>query len=92
MDKRGALFLILAFVLAITTGGGIYLYLKGVAATQESADQDTVPVVVASKDLNFGTRLSDSHVRVAYYPKDSVPNGAFADIDRSDNVWTATTT
>jgi pilus assembly protein CpaB len=81
MDKRGAFFLFLAFALAVTTGGGIYLYLKGVSVTQKPVELDTVPVVVASKDLNFGTRLSDDHVRVVRYPKGSVPTGAFTSAD-----------
>jgi pilus assembly protein CpaB len=82
MDKRGAFFLILAFVLAVTTGGGIYLYLKGMAVAQESDEEvDTIPVVVAKKDLNFGTLLGDEHVRVVRYPKDAIPKGAFTTLD-----------
>ena len=81
MDKRGAFFLILAFVLAVTTGGGIYLYLKGVAATQEEVEPETVPVIVASKDMNFGTKLTEEHLRIAQYPKDSIPSGAYSDLD-----------
>lgn len=81
MDKKGAFFLILAFALAVTTGGGIYLYLKGVAATQEPVEPDTVPVIVASKDMNFGTKLTEEHLRIAQYPKDSIPTGAYSDID-----------
>jgi len=81
MDKRGMFFLILAFALAVTTGGGIYLYLKGVDATREPVELNTVPVVVASKDLNFGTKLTSDHLRVARYPRESIPAGAFASID-----------
>jgi pilus assembly protein CpaB len=81
MDKRGAFFLILAFALAVTTGGGIHLYLKGAAATQGSVESNTVPVVVASEHLNFGTRLAENHLRVVQFPKESVPTGAYSDVD-----------
>lgn len=81
MDKKGVFFLIFAFVLASATGAGIYLYLKGVPATLEPSEPDTVPVVVVRQDLTFGTKLSEDHLKVVQYPKDAVPAGAIASID-----------
>lgn len=81
MDKKGAFFLILAFVLAATTGGGMYLYLKGMPATQTQVEPEGVPVVVARQDLTFGTKLTSDHLRVVRFPKEAVPDGAIADLD-----------
>lgn len=81
MDKKGAFFLILAFVLAATTGGGMYLYLKGMPATQTQVEPEGVPVVVARQDLTFGTKLTSDHLKVVRFPKDAVPDGAIANPD-----------
>jgi pilus assembly protein CpaB len=40
-----------------------------------------VPVVVSATDLTFGTKLDKAQLRVYRYPKESVPAGAFSDID-----------
>ncbi len=42
---------------------------------------DTVPVVVAATDLPFSTRLEPIHMRVAAYPRASVPTGAVSTPD-----------
>jgi pilus assembly protein CpaB len=42
---------------------------------------ETVPVVVASKDLTFGTTLDTEHLNVVQFPKDAMPRGAYASVD-----------
>lgn len=80
MDKKGALFLLAAAVLAVAAGGAIYLYLKGVPATPVVASE-TVPVVVATKDMTFGTTLKDSDVKLVAFPKEAIPTGSYGAID-----------
>jgi pilus assembly protein CpaB len=80
MDKKGIALLIVALVLAITAGGGIYLYLKGMPLTQAKV-ADTVPVVVAESDMSFGTTLEEKHLRLVEFPKESVPAGSYSSID-----------
>lgn len=80
MDKRGIALLLIAMVLAVAAGGGVYLYLKGIPAA-EAQVPETVPVVVANKDISFGTTLSEEHVKVVQLPKNSVPLGVYSDVD-----------
>lgn len=80
MDKKGIALLITALVLAVAAGGSVYLYLKAMP-TERTEKPTTVPVVVAAKDMTFGTTLDDSHLRVVEFPQESVPAGSFASID-----------
>jgi pilus assembly protein CpaB len=80
MDKKGAIFLLVATVLAAAAGGGIYLYLKGMPSAEATAPE-TVPVVVATKDMTFGTTLKDEHLKLVPFPKEAVPPGSYSSID-----------
>jgi pilus assembly protein CpaB len=80
MDKKGIALLMVALVLAITAGGGVYLYLKGMPLVQAKAT-DTVPVVVAESDMSFGTTLEEKHLRLVEFPKESVPFGSYSSVD-----------
>ena len=75
-------------ILALAVGLGFLAALAGYAglkATAAQVAQNTskhfVPVVVAATDLTFGTKLDRAQLRIAKYPKESLPNGAFSDID-----------
>jgi pilus assembly protein CpaB len=46
-----------------------------------NTSKEFVPVVVTATDLTFGTKLDKNQLRVFKYPKESVPAGAFSDID-----------
>jgi len=80
MDKKGIAFILLALVMGSLAAGGVYLYLKG-APVAEAQAVETVPVIVASKDLTFGTTLKDEHLRVVDFPKSAVPSGHFSSVD-----------
>jgi pilus assembly protein CpaB len=80
MDKKGAIFLLVATVLAIAAGGGIYLYLKGMPVAEATAPE-TVPVVVATDDMTFGTTLKSEHLKVVPFPKEAVPPGSYSSVD-----------
>lgn len=87
MDKKGIALLLVALVLAAAAGGTVYLYLKGMP-TAHAVDPDTVPVVVAHKDMTFGTTLKEEHLSVVEFPKGSVPSGAYSSIDTVLNQTT----
>lgn len=80
MDKKGVALLLIALLLAVATGGSVYLYLKGMPLAEAGAD-DSVPVVVARKDMTFGTTLGTDHLRLVKFPQDAVPVGAYSNID-----------
>lgn len=80
MDKKGVAFLLVATMLAAAAGGAVYLYLKGMPVAQAEAPE-TVPIVVATKDMTFGTTLGDEHLRVVPFPKESVPPGSYSSVD-----------
>jgi pilus assembly protein CpaB len=90
MDKKGIALLLVAVVLAVAAGGSVYLYLKGMptAATAREQVLETVPVVVASKDLTFGTLLEAHELNVVNFPKESVPSGSYASLDSVLNQTT----
>jgi len=80
MDKKGIVLLLVALILAIVAGGGVYVYLKGMLVSRDRAPL-TVPVVVAVKDMTFGTTLNDRQLKVVQFPKESVPMGSYSTID-----------
>lgn len=50
--------------------------------TERTAEAGGVKVVVATKDLDLGTRLTPDMMQAVPWPKDSVPQGAFDNVDR----------
>ena len=75
-------------VLGVAILMGMLAALAGYAGLHAMARQvitntskEFVPVVVSATDLTFGTKLDKAQLRVAKYPKESVPSGAFSDID-----------
>lgn len=80
MDTKGIVLLLASLLLATGAGWAAYEYLHQVPQGQPEAP-DTVPVVVASKDVTFGTKLDDDHLDVVEFPKESVPRGAYTAVD-----------
>ena len=75
-------------ILGVAIALGLLAALAGYAGLRAAAAQVAhqnskyyVPVVVAAADLTFGTKLDRAQLRIARYPKESVPAGAFSDID-----------
>jgi pilus assembly protein CpaB len=77
-DKKGLGVLAVSVALAVACAFGIYSYLKDVAPARAAEGPTTVPVVVATKDMTFGTVLDKASVKVAEYPEDAVPKGAYS--------------
>lgn len=75
-------------VLGVAIALGLLAALAGYAGLRAAAAQVAhqsskhyVPVVVTATDLTYGTKLDRAQLRIARYPKESVPAGAFSDID-----------
>src|SRR5262245_14810591 len=76
-SMRGIALIVLAALLAAAAGMGFYMKLKAVAPTKAA----TVPLVVASGDITFGTKLEAQHLKMVDFPAASVPPTAYAVID-----------
>jgi pilus assembly protein CpaB len=70
--------LLLGALAALAGYAGLHAMARQVVA---STSKQFVPVVVSATDLTFGTKLDKAQLRVYRYPKESVPAGAFSDID-----------
>lgn len=80
--SKGQMFMVVAVVL----GGAAAIvgyYSLTAMANQNAAgqSQNFRDVVVTAADLTYGVKFERSMLRVARYPKDAVPEGAFADPD-----------
>jgi pilus assembly protein CpaB len=77
-QNRGGLFVVLAVVLGLSAALLIFMVLS---QARSGRTRGLVPVVVASSDLTYGTKLEQAQLRVVNFPKESVPEGAYSDID-----------
>jgi pilus assembly protein CpaB len=70
--------LMMAILLGVIAAFAGYLGLRALARqVVKNTSKEFVPVVVTATDLTFGTKLDRTQLRVARYPKESVPQGAF---------------
>lgn len=58
----------------------VVLYLQKTARTAAAGPLLT-PVVVSASDLSFGQTLAESNLKVAMFPRESVPKGAVSRVD-----------
>ena len=82
MQKRGLIMLLVALLMGGVAVSLVNSMLKDstrVATTDQVLP--TTPVVVASADIDAGTRLSEMTVKVVDWPKESVPENVFATLD-----------
>src|SRR6266481_6355501 len=77
--RRPTLFLLIAAGVGILAAIIVYSVLKGKQAQIEAALRNSVPVVVAARDLPLGTKLDLSTIKSTRWPRDSVPEGALSD-------------
>jgi len=83
MDRRN---LIIAGAAALLGLLAVYLansWFSGVEQRQEraAAEMQMVRVAVAGQDMEFGTQLTSDNVRLASWPADSVPQGAYREAE-----------
>lgn len=76
MQKRNLILLAVAAAIGLIA---VILANSWFSGMQEASARrvETVPIVVASAPLTFGTQLSTQNVRLQQWPADSVPTGAF---------------
>jgi pilus assembly protein CpaB len=72
------LFVVMALVLGLGAAFLIFMVLNTARAGRTAG---LVPVVVANTDLTYGSKLDQTQLRVVNFPKESVPEGAYSDID-----------
>jgi pilus assembly protein CpaB len=80
--SKGKSFMIVAVLLGVTAAVVGYYGLTSMAsqaAAQNNANYRNV--VVTATDLTFGVKLDRPMLRTVRYPKESVPEGAFASLD-----------
>ena len=80
--SRGQMFMVVAVVLGAAAAVVGYYSLTALADQNAAGQsQNFRDVVVTAADLTFGVKLERSMLRVARYPKDAVPVGAFGNPD-----------
>ena len=77
-QSRGGIFVVLAVVLGLGAATAVFAVLNSARSVQT---RGLTPVVVANSDLTFGTKLDQSQLRLVNFPRESVPEGAYSDID-----------
>jgi Flp pilus assembly protein CpaB len=81
-DGKGKVFMVLAVLLAGAAAVVGYYGVTSVAGQAAEANEKNYrSVVVTAADLTFGQKLDRAMLRMARYPKDAVPEGAYADMD-----------
>jgi pilus assembly protein CpaB len=88
MNRWRAIFpIILALVVALTTSFFLYKWLQRQRAPKEVVrvvESDAVPVVVATVDLPWGTKLNSEMIKSTPYLTESLPPGYFSDLDEME--------
>lgn len=67
---------ILAVVFAVVAAGMVYNYLK---KQDETRAGQTQTIVVAAMEIPIGTKITDTMIKTAPWPKESIPPGSVAD-------------
>lgn len=85
MNTRNVIIALVAVFLGLIA---VYLgnaYLSGVEErrTEITEQQELSRIAVAVQDLNFGSALSPQNVRLANWPANSVPKGAFTSVEEA---------
>lgn len=81
-SNQGQRALGLAALLGIAAAVVGYYGLNGMAARAAAGASGSYrDVVVTTSDLTFGVKLDKSMLRLARYPKDAVPSGAYSTVD-----------
>lgn len=81
-SNQGQRALGLAALLGIAAAVVGYYGLSGMAARAAAGASGSYrDVVVTSSDLTFGVKLDKTMLRLARYPKDAVPDGAYSTVD-----------
>jgi pilus assembly protein CpaB len=82
VSASGKNFMIVAALLGVAAAIVGYFGLSSLATqTAARSDANYRNVIVTASDLTFGVKLDRAMLRMARYPKDAVPEGAYASMD-----------
>src|SRR5256712_710650 len=82
MTNQGKRLIGVALLLGVAAAVAGYHGLKSVAARTAAGQAANLrDVVVSMSDLTYGTKLEATMLRIAHYPKDAVPEGAYSRVD-----------
>lgn len=80
MKRRGSFLVLVSLVLGLTAAWGANNWVQGRLA-DDAGDGDDVRVVAAAMSIDYGTKISERHVRTVRLPPDSVPDAAVLDMN-----------
>jgi pilus assembly protein CpaB len=82
MERRNLIIAAAAIVLGLVAVYIANSWFSGVEQRQEraAAEQELVRIAVANRPLEFGDELTQDNVRLASWPANSVPEGAYTDV------------
>ncbi len=78
--RRPTILLMLALVAAFLAAVVVYSALKNREAEMRKARSQSVEVAVAARDIPLGERIAPEAVKLARWPSEGVPKGAFTDV------------
>ena len=82
MSNQGQRLIGVALMLGVAAAVAGYYGLNNAAARTAAGQRANLrDVVVSVTDLTYGTKLESTMLRIAHYPKDAVPSGAYSTID-----------
>lgn len=83
MQRRNLIVLAVALVIGLVTVYLVNAYFSGVERREEriAREQELARIVVASQNLEFGMPLTTSNIKLANWPANSVPAGAFTSLE-----------
>ncbi len=88
--RRPTIFLLLAMVAAVLAAIVVFSALRNREAQVQVALAQTQDIVVATRDLRLGERLSVADVKLVRWSRQSVPEGAFTDPSMVGNSYART--
>ena len=85
MQNRNLLIAGVALLLGLVAVFLLNSYFSGFERAQEEAVQDTelTRIVVATQEIGFGTPISSTNTRLASWPSNALPPGAFSSIEEA---------
>jgi pilus assembly protein CpaB len=88
MHRRTLMIIGLALVFGVSAAMGVYLLTLN---PNQSAEAETVDLLVVSVDVSKGQTLLESHLAKQKWPKNAIPEGALADLEHAVDRTTAVT-
>lgn len=84
-NQRALIFLVLSAFCGLLTAYGVNLWVKSAERARAGSPVETVPVVIAARDLPAGAAIEVRLVDVSEWPLDYVPRGVFAEAEAVAN-------